>query len=301
MQRELPGGVLAEIGFNSNRFVNNWRSIDGEPGAAGARQYQQPPPLSHRVVPDTGDVITLANITRIQKDGWSQYHALQTKVEKRYATGISLLASYTCSKTSALEGGYQDYNNIAAEVGPHLRTTVRTTSSRAASTNCRLARERAFGREWSACDECAARRMEREPDPERSPRARRSMSSVAGNPSNSAGPIGPNVVGDWQLDEPDGGRWFNTEAFVANAPFTFGNAPKNLIRGPGTFNLDLVLRKSFRLSQGVSADLRFESFNLTNAAQLGNPNTAARQPELRPHLVGGHGAQQPGRRSSLLF
>jgi hypothetical protein len=80
-------------------------------------------------------------------------------------------------------------------------------------------------------------------------------------------------VGDWQIDNPTAERWFNTEAFVANAPFTFGNAPKNLIRGPGYFNLDLSLRKSFRLTDRVAADFRLESFNLTNAVNLGDPNT----------------------------
>jgi hypothetical protein len=119
VQRELPGGVLAEVGFHSNRFVNNWRSIDGNPAPAAAGHINS----RHNrtaVVPTTGDVISLANITRIQKDGWSQYRALQTKVEKRYAKGISLLASYTYSRTVGLEGGYQDSNNIAAEIGPHL-------------------------------------------------------------------------------------------------------------------------------------------------------------------------------------
>ena len=97
--------------------------------------------------------------------------------------------------------------------------------------------------------------------------------TVNGNPSNSNGTDRPNVVGDWRLDTPTPDRWFNTEAFVANAPFTFGNAPKNLLRGPGTVNLDLVIRKGFQLTERVRADVRFESFNLTNAINFGNPNT----------------------------
>ena len=97
--------------------------------------------------------------------------------------------------------------------------------------------------------------------------------TVNGNPSNSSGTDRPNVVGEWRLDDPTADQWFNTSAFVANAPFTYGNAPRNLIRGPGYFNIDISIQKSFRVSDGVSADIRFESFNATNAVNLGNPNT----------------------------
>ena len=81
------------------------------------------------------------------------------------------------------------------------------------------------------------------------------------------------MVGEWSLDDPTADRWFDTSAFVANAPFTYGNAPRNLIRGPGYFNIDISIQKAFRVADGVSADIRFESFNVTNAVSLGNPNT----------------------------
>ena len=67
---------------------------------------------------------------------------------------------------------------------------------------------------------------------------------------------------------------------MANAPFTFGDAPKNLLRGPGYANLDIVVRKSFRLSPRLTADLRFESFNATNRVNFGNPNTQLGNPSF---------------------
>ena len=97
--------------------------------------------------------------------------------------------------------------------------------------------------------------------------------TVNGNPANTGQNDRPNVVGDWELENPTPERWFNTAAFAANDRCTFGNAPRNLLRGPGSVNLDVVLRKSFRVSDRVSADLRFESFNATNTPALGNPNT----------------------------
>ena len=35
VQRELPGQVVVEIGYNANRFVNDWRQIDGNPAPPG--------------------------------------------------------------------------------------------------------------------------------------------------------------------------------------------------------------------------------------------------------------------------
>jgi hypothetical protein len=96
---------------------------------------------------------------------------------------------------------------------------------------------------------------------------------VNGNPANTGQNDRPNVVGDWELDHPTPEQWFDTAAFVANDRYTFGNAPRNLLRGPGLFNLDVVLKKSFKVSDRVTADLRFESFNATNTTPLGNPNT----------------------------
>ena len=81
------------------------------------------------------------------------------------------------------------------------------------------------------------------------------------------------MVGDWELENPTPERWFNTAAFVANDRYTFGNAPRNLLRGPGTSTSTSCCASRSAISDRVSADLRFESFNATNTPALGNPNT----------------------------
>ena len=40
-----------------------------------------------------------------------------------------------------------------------------------------------------------------------------------------------------------------------------------------SFSLDLAIRKGFQLTSRLRADLRVESFNVTNAPNFGNPNT----------------------------
>jgi len=270
VQRELPGHVVVEVGYAFNRLVNNWRSIDGNPAPPGPGNINSRRAIQTAVVPPNGEVITLANVTRIQKDGWSQYHAVQTKVEKRYSRGVSLLAAYTFSRTQGLEGGYQDPNNIEAEVGP--TSTDRPHYFVASGVwELPIGTGRALGASWGAVTNALLGGWSISPIVTATSGAPLDL-SVAGNPSNSSGTDRPNVVGDWHLDNPTVDQWFNTAAFVANAPFTYGNAPKNPLRGPGYFSVDLAIRKGVQLSSRVRADLRIESFNLTNAPNFGNPN-----------------------------
>ena len=81
------------------------------------------------------------------------------------------------------------------------------------------------------------------------------------------------MVGNWHLADPTVQEWFNTAAFVKNAKYTYGDAGRNILRGPGLFNLDLAAHKSFRITERFTAQLRLESFNSTNTPALGTPNT----------------------------
>src|SRR6185437_13151875 len=49
----------------------------------------------------------------------------------------------------------------------------------------------------------------------------------------------PNVVGDWQVANPNPSQWFNPAAFQAPAPYTFGNMGRNVLRSDALKNLDL--------------------------------------------------------------
>jgi hypothetical protein len=66
-------------------------------------------------------------------------------------------------------------------------------------------------------------------------------------------------------------RFFNTDAFRAPAPFTFGNAGRNIIPGPGNALFDTALSKSFALSEAVRLLIRGEVFNVFNHPNFGIP------------------------------
>ena len=102
IQRELPSGILFEVGYYGNKLDHMWRAFDGNPAPPGPGNINSRRPYQTATIPGTDDTFTLSNITRDQMDGYSRYNALQAKVEKRYAKGLTFLASYSYSKTIAL-------------------------------------------------------------------------------------------------------------------------------------------------------------------------------------------------------
>jgi hypothetical protein len=60
-----------------------------------------------------------------------------------------------------------------------------------------------------------------------------------------------------------GGREVNYNAFAAPAG-PFGNAPRNFVRGLGAWQTDLALRREFPLGDRLKLQFRAESFNLFN-------------------------------------
>ena len=53
---------------------------------------------------------------------------------------------------------------------------------------------------------------------------------------------------------------------------TFGNAGRNVLRGPGWFTLDLSLQRRIVITNALAATLRYDVFNATNHTNFGNPN-----------------------------
>jgi hypothetical protein len=53
-----------------------------------------------------------------------------------------------------------------------------------------------------------------------------------------------------------------------------GNTPPTLWYGPGAFNLDLSLAKTFRLAEAKTLEIRAESFNTLNHMNPNNPNSS---------------------------
>ena len=78
----------------------------------------------------------------------------------------------------------------------------------------------------------------------------------------------PNLPGGKRT--PD--HWFDTAALTLPAAFTFGDASRNSVIGPGFSNLDLAVLKTWALVEPVGLELRWETFNLLNHTNFDLPN-----------------------------
>ncbi len=67
---------------------------------------------------------------------------------------------------------------------------------------------------------------------------------------------------------------FDASAFALPAEFTFGNAPRNVLRGPKFASTDLSMMKNVPLGGKVQFQLRAEIFNIFNTVNYGNPNAS---------------------------
>ena len=56
--------------------------------------------------------------------------------------------------------------------------------------------------------------------------------------------------------------------------FTLGNASRNPVVGPGYQTLDVMLGKTFPITEQNAAEFRAEAFNVTNTPPLAAPNTS---------------------------
>jgi len=65
---------------------------------------------------------------------------------------------------------------------------------------------------------------------------------------------------------------FDPSAFALQPQYTFGNAPRNLLRGPKFASTDLSLMKNVPLGGTVRFQLRAEIFNVFNRVNYNNPN-----------------------------
>jgi len=215
------------------------------------------------------------------KFGWTQgidffcncadnrYDALQTKITKRFSRGLSFLAHYTYQRALNNDGS-QFFFNRALNRGPE-------DFDRTHSFVLTNVYELPFGRNKRYLSGVA-----RPADLIIGGWQFNSTTTVqSGFPFNvgfdtggisDTGPNRPDIVGDPKT----GGsrtRFFDPTVFKAPAKGTFGNLPRNSLRGPKYFRTDASLFKKFIFSESKNLEFRVEVVNLFNHVNLDLPNS----------------------------
>ncbi len=100
--------------------------------------------------------------------------------------------------------------------------------------------------------------------------------SAADTPDGNTNNQRPNLVPGVSLSPPGGStiaEWINPAAFSVPLPGTWGNAPRDLARGPGVWQIDLGVGKIIPVTERVQLQFRTEFFNIFNHPQYGLPQS----------------------------
>lgn len=223
-------------------------------------------------------------------DGHSTYHSLQVKVEKKFSDGLQFLVAYTASKTltnadSRLtwlsEGAQNDrLGRLSKSVGNDDQPQVFAASF---IYELPAGRGKKFLNRPGVVDKIAggwqiSGIMQYQ--------SGTPMPVFAGCPDiervNAGGCraniISSNVYGPGASGKPDpnnGQPYINPAAFVAPAPFQFGNTERtnSYLRGFGYLNENFALFKSAKLKgESLGLQFRMEMFNVFNRVIFNNPD-----------------------------
>ena len=72
-----------------------------------------------------------------------------------------------------------------------------------------------------------------------------------------------------------GAAWFDPSAFRPITEKRYGTSGRNILFGPGVTNLDASLFRTFKITEKVNLQFRYELFNVTNTPAFGNPGSNA--------------------------
>jgi Carboxypeptidase regulatory-like domain/TonB dependent receptor len=91
---------------------------------------------------------------------------------------------------------------------------------------------------------------------------------------NSDMSMRPDIVGNPRVSNPSPNGWFNPAAYAIPAPYVFGDASRNSLRGPGAFIANWSFFKNFKLNERINLQFRWENFNIFNRQNLALPTNA---------------------------
>ncbi len=270
IQQALPSAISMEVAYAGSKGTHLQVLTDPNqvmiPGAGDVQ--------SRRPYPNWGP------FAAIQDRGNSTYNSLQVKVQKRYSHGLSFLSSFTYSKAindlpeiCCNQPYPQNSYNLSAEKGAaDFDQQFRWVLSfdyelpfgrgRQFLNNSRLL-DLAIGGWHLGGIYTLASGFPFSPQ-------------LGYDPSNTGdqGVVRADRTADGNLPrgQRDPNLWFDINAFPLPAPYTFGNAGRNILIGPGVNMLDGSIRKEFTTTETQRLEFRAEFFNMVNHPNFAQPD-----------------------------
>ncbi len=296
----LELGYLGSHGVHLQRahLINN--ALPG-PGAIGPRRpFKTLSFVPDTVLPDNVAVVLpaagcpngqicfpVSTINLLENTAQSWYHAGYVNVRRRYSHGLTFLANYTWAKNLSNAPDFrspmfesaipQNNNDLKAEKGPACDVRHRFAMSAVYDLPAwsRTGWLSVVTRHWQISSVYQVQT------------GFPFTISVFGDTANSGTVLGENPIRANVTGKPVFGpgnqtaeRWFNTAAFATPPAFTFGNAGRNSVYGPGLQTLDLAAVRDFSLSEKARFQIRGEFFNALNHTNLGTPDRFVNTPQF---------------------
>ncbi len=260
VQQDLGVGVLT-VGYVGNHVTHILTD-----GVVSPRNINRRDPVdSSRPLSDAfGDIFVVGGYPE------SNYHAMQVNLRRNLSKGLRFNANYTWSHAIDNVAGffkdYQDPNNIDAD---------RASSDSDVRHNFNMDAGYELGfRDWFGdgpgwlIDGWNVNTIIQ------------IRSGLPVNVTRSGGVFGgfsfrPDLVPGADTRCPNYNLpncQFNVDAFVDPGPGVFGNAGRNILRGPGFAQIDFSIGKNTRITENTSLQLRMEIFNLFNRANFADPS-----------------------------
>jgi hypothetical protein len=230
----------------------------------------------------------IGKVNRLMPSGLSNYDSLQAKLNRNFARGYSILASYTWAHGrdngpapfNLGRGGNYPQNpfDLGSEYA-NSDTDVRHHFVASQIIELPFGKGKRFLSDANGFMQAVLGGWQL--NSITTLQTGRPFNVVSnGNEPNYPG-LRPDLVGSTHIDHRSITEWFNTAAFQvpkgqsgSTAPgkdLIAGNASRNLLYGPGYTNEDLSLFKVLSLPREMKFQIRVEAFNLLNTAHYDNP------------------------------
>jgi hypothetical protein len=264
------------VGTGGRKLVTNVQ-VDQAPAGPGPINPRRP-------FPNAPNAFIIKDIQN------SNYNALQVKLERRFAGGLTFRNSYTWSKCLDLDSdpnsAVMDYSyNLKYSYGPctfhihHVNTTdfvyflpfgrgKKFGSSAPALVNAVMGG-------WEASGVVTVR-------------SGTTYHILSGQDSENTGNIIPSSTERADIVSPavpsgfqqTRDHWFDPNAFKVPTFGTLGNLSRDSLTGPAFQNVDFALLKDFHVHESLALQFRAEFFNLFNKTNFGTPVNTLSSPLL---------------------
>jgi len=219
--------------------------------------------------------------TTVYFNGYSSmYNGLQVKLNRRFYNGLSITTAYTFAKGTGFQTG--DDGNLWQYINPG-RSYGRTDFDRKHTFVQSYIYDLPFGagRKWMNHGLMAKTIGGWQVNGILTLMSGLPMTFNASGASlntpgaqQTADQVAPVTILDGINTPSKGGSaWFSIASFSQPTGVRFGNTGRNIMSGPGFFNVDASLFKIFNFTERMKMEIRGEAFSVTNTPQFQRPQT----------------------------